>query len=479
MNENQPAIELPPVIPGPPQPPPNHPPPDIASEPSSSGSEEGDEVWQCLQFIGLGGARAERIMEEGLETYEDFRTLTEDDIQSMVTTMSKRTIADGRVVIKVGESRKLKALMHWIQDFYRCSDEPSFDVLNQDALRTAADRAKARQNAKQNDSSALMPDKFTTDKQWDSFYKATKVYLSTLLGVNGVPLVYIIRENELPKEGMDDASHVERCIARAPLKGNAFESDARQVHLIITQLVADGPGEQWIESISPMQNGRLDMAALYNQYAGAGNYIRQMAVVQKIRDTLHYKSERTVPFSTFLQRLQKMFQIAMEQDEPYADRAKCRELLQRCIPCTHLAQTIAALKVEMTRGTLTYNAACNHLQAEVYANQASATSFRNVSATFSNHNTERNNKKGKPARGKQQGSPFVPWAKWNKMSEAEKQRHRSNRKKGKPKPAETEHNRSVQATDTNSQRTVRFEDEEPSSTSAGNAFGGRSEASNR
>lgn len=90
------------------------------------------------------------------------------------------------------EAHKLKALMHWIQDFYCCLDEPTFNKLTQDALHTEADRAKAHQNIKHNDSLALMPKKFISDKQWVIFYKAIKVYLSTILGVNSVPLIHII-----------------------------------------------------------------------------------------------------------------------------------------------------------------------------------------------------------------------------------------------------------------------------------------------
>ena len=52
--------------------------------------------------------------------------------------------------------------------------------------------------------------------------------LSTLLGVNGVPLLYVIREKEEAEPGHN--TFVQKCIACAPLTGPHFEADARKVH---------------------------------------------------------------------------------------------------------------------------------------------------------------------------------------------------------------------------------------------------------
>ena len=70
--------------------------------------------------------------------------------------------------------------------------------------------------------------------------------LSTILGVNGVPLSYIVRENpELTPEGHD--TFVQKCIACDPLTGPHFEADARRVHQLATYFTQSNISEQWIK----------------------------------------------------------------------------------------------------------------------------------------------------------------------------------------------------------------------------------------
>ena len=45
------------------------------------------------------------------------------------------------------------------------------------------------------------------------------------------------------------------------------------------------------------------MEALQNHYSGEGNTSRRIAVAERIRDTLFYKSERAMQFSAFLDKM--------------------------------------------------------------------------------------------------------------------------------------------------------------------------------
>jgi hypothetical protein len=54
-----------------------------------------------------------------------------------------------------------------------------------------------------------------------------------LCGVDGVPLVYIIRENEDSKEGTFNDSFAQECIDKCKLTGQEFAEDAKYVHNII------------------------------------------------------------------------------------------------------------------------------------------------------------------------------------------------------------------------------------------------------
>ena len=101
-----------------------------------------------------------------------------------------------------------------------------------------------------------------------------------------------------------------------------------------------------------------------NHYGGEGNASRRIAPAEKLRETLHYKSERSMPFSTFLDHMQKMFNIFQEEGEELTENAKVRELLKR-VQNNQLQDTVKALWVWFDLDGISYTETANHLTSAV------------------------------------------------------------------------------------------------------------------
>ena len=84
------------------------------------------------------------------------------------------------------------------------------------------------------------------------------------------------------------------------------------------------------------------MQALCNHYQGEGNASCHIATAEKLKETLHYKSECSLTFTTFLDRMQKMFNIFKEEGEELSENAKLWELFKR-VQHPQLQDTIKAL----------------------------------------------------------------------------------------------------------------------------------------
>ena len=126
------------------------------------------------------------------------------------------------------------------------------------------------------------------------------------------------------------------------------------------------------------------MKALRDHYSGEGNTSRRIAVAERIRDTLHYKNERAMPFSGFLDKLQKMFNIFEEENEVISDQAKVRILLKK-VEHPQLQDAIGALRVRATiGGGITFTECANHLSAQVSELPDHQTTPRKVSGAGSN-----------------------------------------------------------------------------------------------
>ena len=333
------------------------------------------EVDQCLQWIGSTNVqhRNSIIAEKGFNSLNDFFDVTETDIRDMAESFSKRSPAANCINFGMQRIKWLIAKMHWCQDHQCCSEEPDIaDFANADAfkevLQVSAQRALLRKNdSDQVDtiSKAADPGKFKDEKKWPDWEPSFVNYLSTIPGVKGKPLSYVVCANEDPDHETNfEGDFVARSIACAPLNNATFHADARKVHQLLMNFLVAESAEQWIKNLAPRVNGHLDMEALRNHYGGEGNASRRIAMAEKLRKTLHYKSERSMPFSTFLDRMQKMFNIFQEEGEELPENAKVRELLKR-VQNSQLQDTVKALRVRFDLDGISYTEGANHLTSAV------------------------------------------------------------------------------------------------------------------
>ena len=98
-----------------------------------------------------------------------------------------------------------------------------------------------------------------------------------------------------------------------------------------------------------------------------------------MRETIHYKSERALPFGTFLHKLEQMFNMFDENGEPYGNAAKLLTLFDK-VQHPQLTSSISALKFcnNIPGEDMNYSSAANHLSAEVLKMPETLSTKRNV-----------------------------------------------------------------------------------------------------
>ena len=408
---------------------------------------------QALIWIGFDNdATRERIQVEGFASFDDLKSMKEKDVRDFAESYGRRTAADGRFLFGVRRIRYLIGMIHWVQDFVRIGENATLEEFDGDgaafcvALETAFNRADVRKIEKEQSdtvSKAADPGKFKDEKKWPEWEPAFVNYLSTIPGVNGIPLSYVVREVENPIQGADYGSFNERAIACAPLTGDVFQADARKVHQLIKSFLQTESAEQWIKPFAKRQSGREDMEALRKHYSGEGNTSRRIAVAERIRDTLHYKNERAMSFSAFLDKMQKMFNIFEEEKEEISEQAKVRMLLKK-VEHPQLQDAVGALRVRASMEGLTFTACANHLSAQV-SELPDNQSARKIAASSSDRPKEpKRIRGGGPGPSKDNAKRkgiYMPdgsvwtgyYSDWSQMSNEDKQTVLDTRKKNKGK----------------------------------------------
>jgi hypothetical protein len=462
----------------------------------------------ALLWIGFEQeATRERLRTEGFDTFDDLHSMKEKDIRDLADSYTRRTVADGRTIFGLKRTRYLIGLIHWVQDFARVGETPSLDGIEDAAqfravLDIASYRADVRKVEKdQSDtvSKAADPGKFKNERKWPKWEPAFVNYLSTLPGVNGVPLSYVVREKEMPEPGAEYGSFNEQAVACAPLHGPTLKADSRKVHQLLKSFLQTETAEQWIQPLARRQSGRDDMKALRSHYSGKGNTTRRIADAERARDSLHYKNEKSMPFSTFLDNLQRMFNTFKTEGEEITEPAKVRILLKK-VEHPQLQNAVSALRIKAQLDVVTFTDCANHLSS-VVSELPDYQSNRKISATDSNKKVKVKHIRGGGGKGgdnlasKRKGI-YMPdgsvwtgyYSDWDTMPEKDKNTVMETRKKNKEKGG-TPHKkktpnlksqiadlkRSIAALKkTSDDDTEDTSDAHDATNNAGDAFGGRS-----
>ena len=329
---------------------------------------------QILHWVGFtSDAQKNTIYIDSISTFADVHGMNGDDIDSMSRGYAGRTVVDGRIHFATRRIQKLKALVHWVQDFRRISQDPTITSMTGNeflaALDVAAQRAKVRtQHSKDSDvmSKDASPGPLKSERDWVDWEPKFTNYCSVLQGVNGVPLSYVIRPNdEPPLADTEYASFLDKTVSCAPLQGSFFDADKQVVHQALLSFTTGQLSGDWLKSVARYKDGRRSMQALRDHFSGEGNATRRIAEADRMKKTLHYKNERSMSFEIFLTRCQKMFNIYEKEGEPMQDDAKIRFLFERT-QHPNLQGHVNALKANITTGAdVSFTTAANHLSTAV------------------------------------------------------------------------------------------------------------------
>ena len=137
------------------------------------------------------------------------------------------------------------------------------------------------------------------------------------------------------------------------------------------------------------KNGRIDLEALYAQYKGAGNTTQRISEASRLNETIYYKHERSLSFTTFLANMQHMFNLFKEEDKPMTEAAKLRFLLDK-VNHPQLESDVSALRVNNNLASgedkVTFTKAANILAASVSSLPDYPYKSRVVSGVGTNNN---------------------------------------------------------------------------------------------
>ena len=150
--------------------------------------------------IGFTEAHRLRIIQDNFSRgLIDFISFKESDIDDMAKDYSSRRTQIERIHFGVIKMKRLKGVMHHIQDLERIGAPTVPDNITLEAMELANARVAERKKFEGNMDSATKttcPGKFENTKTWHQWKQGFANYLSVIPGITGIPLSYVIRKNE-------------------------------------------------------------------------------------------------------------------------------------------------------------------------------------------------------------------------------------------------------------------------------------------
>ena len=79
-----------------------------------------------------------------------------------------------------------------------------------------------------------------------------------------------------------------------------YETDRSTIHQSLVSFITSQPAEDWVKSSHRFKDGRRSMTFLRNNFSSEGNATRRITEANRLKVSLHYKNECSLPFETFL-----------------------------------------------------------------------------------------------------------------------------------------------------------------------------------
>ena len=190
-----------------------------------------------------------------------------------------------------------------------------------------------------------------------------------MIGQDGVPLSYVIRECAAPDynvESQPNYNFEQLSINCVLLTGLTYKTDAREVHQLIHRFVQGETSDTWIKTKERKQDSRLDDLALLANYGGEGNKSVQIKESEALRTSLIYKNKGAMPSKKFLKNMQTMLTGFSENGEIFNNSQSILLLFQK-VQNPFLTQIKALIQVYYDldqANTVAYDFISNSLAAE-------------------------------------------------------------------------------------------------------------------
>jgi hypothetical protein len=162
-------------------------------------------------------------------------------------------------------------------------------------------------------------------KDWAKWYKSIDNYFTCTLGVCGVTLDWIYREDAYPKAGLKYPSIAAELKAMLLLEGAHFDEDSRAVYDVIASSTLGTTSYAYVKKFEESRNGRLALLALKLQFGWeVYDLARSNAANEVIRSATFTSPTRKYTYDQHVAKFEDAYNELDLLSEPVPEASKVR-----------------------------------------------------------------------------------------------------------------------------------------------------------
>jgi len=315
---------------------------------------------QALVRLGFSNEAASDVTNiQGIDNAGELVILSDEEIENLCRIIRKpggqiEIAGDGNDVEQVPNpgnavplraENNLKLARYWLLHQQRTSNWPvqlnSITLENVRSLKPLRDTELAYKRPE--DKAPRM-----NERNWPKTLESVSEYLKTILGIKGVPLAYVVREDREIADDDPTWTHAQRMINRAPhftAEGSdtvteEYRTDNESVWKEIAEMTRDHKCWTYVKPFQKNLDGRGAFRGLWDHYLGPSNVDHLAAAAESKLETARYTGEKKrYNFESYVRLHKDQHQILGDlKQHGYAgidDRSKVRHLMSG-IKVTHL-----------------------------------------------------------------------------------------------------------------------------------------------
>jgi hypothetical protein len=198
---------------------------------------------QALLRLGLSEVAAREFTNNGINSLQRLRLLNEDGLDRLIKQIHRDNQGAG-LFIPFFSQESVHAIHFWVNRMYILGLPYKLDQVTEE-YATLWNQARKSEKEATRTTSALdlvkQPDPFKKETKWRQWKESMTTYLHSKIGHAGLPLAYIIREQDVPNYNKVFSMVHDQLVECAILTGPEYNINNGLVYDLLQSLTLNGP----------------------------------------------------------------------------------------------------------------------------------------------------------------------------------------------------------------------------------------------